>query len=66
MSNDIVVIEDSLRETHLKSEDEQGGSVPQDQSSSATSKRVIRMAKKGPMHPTPLYISICFPSTMTM
>lgn len=57
MDNDTLLAEDSLREPPVYTDHQQGNNFTQTQTSL---KPVIRVAKKGPMHPTPLYILFCF------
>lgn len=58
MNNDITVVKDSLPQSHLDTDNQQDENIKQNQSDSATSKHVIGTAKKDPMHPTQLYISV--------
>ena len=52
---DTIAINDSLREPHVSHDDQQGENITQTQSDV---RKVIKMAKKGPMNPTPLYVSL--------
>ena len=58
MHDDIKVIEDTQNKSDLQDGQKQDENPMQNQPDLARSKHVIRMAEKGPMHPTPLYISI--------
>ena len=63
MDNDTFVAEESPREPPVYNDNQQGNNFTQTQSNL---KPVHRVAKKGPMNPTPLYISFCFsPSLIT-
>ena len=58
MDNDSIIVEHSLDEEHLQKVNQHGEDLPKDQTDLRSSKKEIKMAKKGPMHPTPLYVSL--------
>ena len=64
MNNNTTVVADSLHQPNLHTGNQPDGDFTGYQSNLTTTKKVIRIAKKGPMHPTPLYVPFCFFSVL--
>ena len=60
MDDDGIIIDLSPSEQHLQNDNQHDENLAQNQTDFPSSKKEIRMAKKGPMHSTRLYVSLSF------
>jgi hypothetical protein len=60
MDNGSIQIENSFDEQHVQTNTQQVEQSIENQTSSKEVIKTIKMAKKIPMNPTPLYIIFCF------
>ena len=54
-----ITVEHSLSEQPFQNDNQHDQSLPQNHSDLPSSKKEIKMAKAGPVYPTPLYVSLC-------